>query len=111
MKWIEELRRLLRKVEREGPTGSMSEDGMEGGVSCQEAAEGLFEWLDGELDPERAAGVGEHLETCARCYPFLVFERSFREALARAAEEGSAPEELQDRILESLKAEGFEAGE
>jgi mycothiol system anti-sigma-R factor len=110
MKWIEELRRLLRKVEEEGPTGSMAEDGMEGGVSCHEAAEALYEWLDGELDPKRAAGVGEHLETCARCYPFLVFERSFREALARAAEEGSAPEGLQDRILESLKAEGFETG-
>ena len=108
MKWIEELRRLLRKVEQEGAPGSAPGDEMEGGVSCREAAEGIFEWLDGELEPERIAGVGEHLETCARCYPLLVFERSFREALTRAAAEGSLPDGLQDRILKSLEAEGFE---
>lgn len=107
MKWIEELRRLLRKVGQQDAPGSPAGNGMEGGVSCREAAEGIFEWLDGELEPERARGVGEHLETCARCYPLLVFERSFREALARAAAEGSVPDGLEDRILKSLAAEGF----
>ncbi len=103
MSWSEELRKILRRVR--GKPGSPADDGMEGGVSCEEAAERLFEWLDGELDPDEAAGVGEHLETCARCYPVLVFERSFREAVSRAAEGTDAPESLRASILDALEAE------
>jgi mycothiol system anti-sigma-R factor len=102
MSWMDELRRLLRRARREERT-----EGMEGGISCHEAAERIFEWLDGELDPETERSVGTHLETCARCYPRLVFERAFREALARVAEDESAPEELRDRIVRALEEEGF----
>lgn len=101
MKWVEELRRLMQRVGKEPPAAEP------GGISCHEAAERLFEWLDGELGPEEHERVGTHLETCARCYPKLMFEKSFREALARAAEDESVPEDLRERILESLETEGF----
>ncbi len=102
MKWVEELRRLLRKVRQEEPTECAP-----GGIPCEEATARTFEWLDGELDPEMEERVGRHLETCARCYPMLVFERSFREAVARIARDEKAPDELKDRIMESLKEEGY----
>lgn len=105
MSWADELRRLLARVRKQSPNGG---DGMEGGVSCHEAAERLFEWLDGELDGEKEVGVGTHLETCARCYPRLVFERSFRAAVTRAAREAEAPGDLRNRILQALEEEGLE---
>jgi len=102
MKWVEELRRLLRNVGREKPM-----EDAPGGIPCAEAAARTFEWLDGELDPELEERVGQHLETCARCYPMLVFERSFREAVARVARDEQAPDELRDRIMKSLQEQGY----
>jgi len=71
----------------------------------------VYEWLDGELEPDMADRVGTHLQTCARCYPFLRFETSFREAVTRAAERSRAdlttPATLEARILESLAEAGF----
>ena len=104
MNWIDEFRRLLRRTIQASPA-----ENLPGGIPCHEAAESLFEWLDGELDSDRAGQVGAHLETCARCYPWLVFERSFREVLNRVSSRDEAPEELRDRILNSLEAEGFKA--
>jgi anti-sigma factor (TIGR02949 family) len=101
MKWTEELRRLLHRMRKQPPEEEP------GGISCWEAAERLFEWLDGELDEDTEERVGTHLEACARCYPRLLFEQSFREAVARAVGHEGAPEQLRERILEQLETEGF----
>lgn len=100
MRWADELRRLLRHPKKE----PMHQE--PGGLSCQEAAGRLFEWLDRELEPELGARVGEHLETCARCYPWLVFERSFRAAVAGAARVDRAPAALRQRVLSQLEEAG-----
>ncbi len=102
MNWIEELRRLLR-----GVTGEPPDADPPGGISCHEAAEVLFDWLDGELPPGLEKRVGTHLETCARCYPKLVFERSFLEAVARASRVSRVPPELRAQVIEALEAEGL----
>lgn len=102
MNWTDELRRLLARLKQQDATVSDP-----GAVTCQQAAERIFEWLDGDLDPKLTAQVGTHLETCARCYPRLRFERAFREALTRAASEDGAPEGLHERVLESLRDTGF----
>lgn len=107
MSWVNELRRALDRIRRQEPA---DEEGMEGGISCEEAAERLYEWLDEELDPEMSERVGTHLEVCARCYPVLVFERSFREAVQRVARADQAPQEVKDRILHQLASEGYERG-
>jgi len=105
MNWIDELRRILSRAREESGLGPRP-----GGLSCHEAAERVFEWLDGELDDDLAARVGIHLETCVHCYPMLRFEQGFREAVARAAAriEG-APSDLEARILAALSMED-EAG-
>ncbi len=102
MKWTEELRRVLQRLRGEAPSEQPP-----GSVECHGAMERIFDWLDNELDPEKAAGVGEHLETCARCYPRLSFERAFREAIRRAPHNEMATVELQRRILDVLNEEGF----
>ncbi|TVP54564.1 MAG: hypothetical protein EA351_12850 [Gemmatimonadales bacterium] len=102
MKWIHELRRLLRRSNRK-----ISKEALAEAVTCEEAAERIFEWLDNELDPELEAKVGAHLETCARCYPFLVFEEAFQEAIAKVEQHETTPGELRDKIMQSLETEGF----
>jgi mycothiol system anti-sigma-R factor len=103
MSWADDLRRLLGRLKKEAPMEEAP-----GGIPCHVAMERLFEWLDGELDdPELEAHVAVHLETCARCYPRLTFERSFREALKRVADGEKTPDDLRARILESLESEGF----
>lgn len=103
MSWNEELRRLLGRLRREPPPPELP-----GGISCQDAAERLYEWLDGELEPEMESAVGMHLKNCALCYPFLMFESSFREAVARSAGDEKAPEKLREDILSALGDEGLE---
>jgi anti-sigma factor (TIGR02949 family) len=103
MSWVDDLRRLLSRMKQQPPM-----DPAPGGIPCEVAMDHLFEWLDGEVeDPDLEAKVGVHLETCARCYPLLTFERSFREALKRVADGERTPEEVRARILKSLESEGF----
>ncbi len=103
MSWMDDLRRLLRQAKQEPPAEEAP-----GGVPCGVALEYLFEWLDGEIDdPELSSIVGVHLETCARCYPLLTFERAFREAVHRATRSETAPEELRERVLRSLGSVGM----
>jgi anti-sigma factor (TIGR02949 family) len=52
-------------------------------VSCREVIEHLWDYLDGELAPERVEAFAAHLAECARCYPQYRFEFAFLEALAR----------------------------
>lgn len=106
MNWMEELRRLIGRARQAEP-----EPDPPGGISCREAAERIFEWLDGELDPDMQDRVGVHLRECALCYPFLRFEEAFREALKRAGSRVEpTPETLQSRVLGSLRDEGFGGG-
>jgi anti-sigma factor (TIGR02949 family) len=103
MSWMDELRRLIGRARQAEPAPVEP-----GNISCQEAAERIFEWLDGELDPEMNDRVGAHLRECARCYPFLRFEEAFREAVRRAgARTEPTPESLEARVLGSLHDEGF----
>ncbi len=60
-------------------------------VSCREVIEQLWDYLDGELIPERAEALAAHLAECARCYPQYRFEFAFLEALARQRDQGAAP--------------------
>ena len=101
MSWTEDLRRILESLRKEPPKGQPP-----GGIPCDEAAERIFEWLDSELDQAEAKSVGEHLETCARCYPRLAFERAFREAMRRPPRGEMATAELRQRIIHELKEEG-----
>jgi len=82
----------------------MSNTGKE--ISCREAVAVVQEYLDGALEDMSAAEVREHFERCSGCYPHLRYERSFREALARAAGGRCAPEEVRRRVLNLLAEAG-----
>ncbi|MEX1258972.1 MAG: zf-HC2 domain-containing protein [Gemmatimonadota bacterium] len=105
MSWTGDLRRILERLLQGKETAATPSDQ----VTCHEAASRVYEWLDGELPPELADRVGAHLETCARCYPMLVFEKSFLEAVSSVADDAPPPERLKERVLRSLETEGFTA--
>lgn len=75
-------------------------------MTCREAVAVVQEYLDGALEGVSAEQVREHFDICSRCYPHLTFERSFREALARAAGGACAPEDVRRKVSELLAGIG-----
>lgn len=74
-------------------------------ISCEEAIERVYEFLDGELDPDWMDRVREHAEICARCTPHFEFERGFLDHVRR---KGLRPEKsamLEKRIREALESD------
>ncbi|MBI4540768.1 MAG: zf-HC2 domain-containing protein [Gemmatimonadetes bacterium] len=100
---IERLLNLLRRW-RSGEASATN-----GMITCREALERLFEFMDGELEGVEEKQVEEHLRICERCYPHLLFEQSFRAAVRRTFEGERAPETVRNRILELLRTGQSEA--
>lgn len=75
-------------------------------MSCQQALQRLYEFLDGEITPETAEQIRRHVEICERCYPEVRFTSEFRDAVERAARgQPDCPEPLRDRIAALLDRE------
>lgn len=80
--------------------------GEDDGTGCREALEKVYEFMDGELDPTRAAQVEEHFKVCARCYPHLKLEECFRRRMCEAVSRPEVPEGLRNRVMEVLARAG-----
>jgi anti-sigma factor (TIGR02949 family) len=78
-------------------------------LDCNAVMRQLWDYLDGELTPEREAAIREHLAVCARCFPQLEFERAFLETLARARREHSGVDQVRAHVMSALRSAGFEA--
>jgi anti-sigma factor (TIGR02949 family) len=76
-------------------------------LDCEAVIRQLWDYLDGELTPERMAAIRAHLELCKRCYPQYEFERSFLNAVAGTARQHSDLERLRSQLLETLEAKGL----
>jgi len=77
-------------------------DGSDEMISCHEALNFLYEFLDGELKGASTEKVRAHFEVCQRCYPHLQLEKSFRALVRRACSGPCAPEELRARLVAAL---------
>ena len=71
-------------------------------ISCQEAAEKVYEYLDGELDGATTEQVREHIEMCKRCYPYFNFERIFLDHIRSQGHRDEKSEALEGKVLEML---------
>lgn len=77
----------------------LAEDGR---VTCEALITFLFEYLSGELPPERESAVERHLANCPSCVAYL---RSYREAvrLGRSAmRSDERPTELSPELVRAL---------
>ena len=79
-------------------------------MSCEEAIERLYEYLDDELESLESERVAEHFRICQRCYPHVNFEKAFLAAVNRSQTDEAAPQDLKSRIMRALQEEGLEPG-
>jgi anti-sigma factor (TIGR02949 family) len=77
-------------------------------LTCQEALEWIYEFMDGELPDADADKVDRHFQICTACYPHLKLEQSFRSRLRSAVGEPAVPDSVRNRVLDLLAKE--EAG-
>jgi mycothiol system anti-sigma-R factor len=73
------------------------------GITCSEALAALQAYLDGRLTGDDHDRVKAHLDVCARCYPRLRLEKSFRLAVQRAARGERASPALRGRLQALLR--------
>jgi len=71
-------------------------------ISCRDALDLIYEYLDGELEDVPEERVRAHFEACQRCFPRLKLEEAFRTAVQRATRGKAAPPELRSRVIALL---------
>ncbi|MEX2473308.1 MAG: mycothiol system anti-sigma-R factor [Gemmatimonadota bacterium] len=71
-------------------------------MSCHEAMDRLWEFLDGEMSGEDRQALQRHLEVCGRCYPAYDFQRAYLEYTRRLATREQAPPELRKRLFQRI---------
>ncbi|MEN8376997.1 MAG: zf-HC2 domain-containing protein [Gemmatimonadota bacterium] len=79
-------------------------------LPCAEVADKLWDYLDGELDPDTTARVWDHLRQCEKCFPRYDFQRAFRGFL-RQRTETEVPAELRRKVFRALLREGLDGAE
>jgi mycothiol system anti-sigma-R factor len=73
-------------------------------LSCREAIEQLWAYIDQELEPSTSEQVRAHLERCQHCFPQYDFQKAFCAFLAAKCRD-EAPPELRRRIFMRLLEE------
>lgn len=72
-------------------------------VSCREAVERVYEYLDGEMEPERAEEIRCHIQQCKRCYPMFDWERMFLDVIRERADRPEDNPELRQEVESMLE--------
>jgi mycothiol system anti-sigma-R factor len=70
-------------------------------ITCAEAVERLWAYLDGELTAKDRAALEEHLGFCRVCCGEVEFAQELRGFLARSADE-ELPEAVRARLMTTL---------
>jgi len=78
-------------------------------IDCREAADRLYEYLDGELTAAAEDEVRAHLAACAPCLGLFDFEDAYLRFLEARARSATAPPALRRRILEEILLDGADA--
>jgi mycothiol system anti-sigma-R factor len=73
-------------------------------ISCEEVLSEIEQYLDGELDLDRAAHLKFHLSTCSPCLRRAEFRRRLKEII-RAKVPCEAPEHLVVKVRRIIQAE------
>jgi anti-sigma factor (TIGR02949 family) len=74
-------------------------------LDCLAVVKELWDYLDGELMPERAAQIREHLATCTGCHSHVEFCRAFVSRVPEMPVSEAESDALRDRVMAALAAE------
>lgn len=77
---------------------------MSDSLSCRQAVERLWAYIDGELPADESERVHEHLAVCQECYPHYDFQKAFLEFVNRHSS-APVPAGLRRRVFLRLLAE------
>lgn len=66
-------------------------------ITCEEALQFVFEFIDHELDQGRHHEMEHHLARCRSCFSRVGFERRLKARLREAGRQ-RAPDSLRDRV-------------
>ena len=72
-------------------------------MDCELPRAVIHGYLDGELDPVRAAEFEHHLEECPECVTALESQESLRSSLHRAQLYEKAPPQLRQKVLAGMR--------
>lgn len=71
-------------------------------IGCLEAINGLYAYLDGEMnDPQAVAKFERHLDHCRSCYSRLELENALAEHIRKSAK-GHASDRLHKRLRDLI---------
>ncbi len=84
-------------------------DSAEPMLDCEAVMKQLWDYLDGELTPDRLKVIEAHVQLCQACTPHVEFERAFLEALRVARAHQAVDASLRDRVLGRLRSMGYSA--
>jgi anti-sigma factor (TIGR02949 family) len=73
-------------------------------IPCDRVIARLWEYIDGELTPDAADRVREHLDICSRCFPQYDFQQAYKE-FARRGTTQPVPPHLRRRVFEMILRE------
>ena len=76
-------------------------------MSCDEAVQLLWDYLDEELDEARRERVRVHLEECGHCRSQYTFEGAFLRAVDGLIDQPLETSALRARILKALRDSTF----
>jgi anti-sigma factor (TIGR02949 family) len=66
---------------------------------CSRARLQLYEYLDGEMDPDDCAKISEHLQHCGPCLKEYDLDQMLKALVRRSCGSEAAPTELRMQIL------------
>ena len=78
-------------------------------ISCEEVLAEVEHFLHGELEPDRAALLAEHLATCLPCFERAEFQRQLKQ-IVRTKCRSEAPEDLTWRVRLAIRSERIVGG-
>ena len=76
---------------------------------CDAVVARLWPYLDGALPESDRERVVQHLRDCTACQSHFDFAQAFLDAVHAARPAAAANDELRQRVLTALAAEGFAA--
>ncbi|UCE67133.1 MAG: mycothiol system anti-sigma-R factor [Candidatus Zixiibacteriota bacterium] len=71
-------------------------------MTCQEAVNKLYEYIDSELDRATTEKIKKHLDLCRLCCDQFEFEKTMKELVHKCCDAAKAPDVLKEKILKSL---------
>ena len=67
-------------------------------MNCEEAFEGLYQYLDKDLDEISMTEIEAHLQSCRHCWSYFEFERKLKERFRTSCGKELLPDKLLQRI-------------